>query len=104
MAQNIGQENKKKMSKSTIHNCRVCGFYMMDPPWGDNGQFPTYEICPCCGVEFGYEDCTAESTKDYRKKWLNQNVKWFENKLKPDDWDLEKQMEGIPEKHKRAST
>lgn len=20
-------------------------------PWGDDGKTPTYDICPCCGVE-----------------------------------------------------
>ena len=91
------------MSKSTIHNCRVCGLYIMDPPWGDDGQSPSYEICPCCGVEFGNEDYTLEATRKYRKKWLSQNVKWFESKQKPDDWDLEKQMQGVPEKYIEAS-
>ena len=88
------------MSKSLINNCRVCGFHMMDAPWGEDGQSPTYEICPCCGVEFGNEDYTLESTKLYRKQWLSKNVKWFEHKEKPLDWDLEKQMYNIPKKYK----
>lgn len=35
------------------HNCRVCGYYIDDLPWGKDGNCPTYEICPCCGDEFG---------------------------------------------------
>lgn len=33
------------------HNCRVCGLYIEDFPWGDDGNCPTYEICPCCGAK-----------------------------------------------------
>ena len=51
------------------HNCRVCGYYIDDLPWGKEDNCPTYEICPCCGVEFGNEDCTKESTKQYREKF-----------------------------------
>ena len=29
------------------HNCRVCGYYIDDLPWGKDGNCPTYEICPC---------------------------------------------------------
>lgn len=38
------------------HFCRVCGLYIEDEPWGKDGSCPTYEICSCCGVEFGNED------------------------------------------------
>jgi len=27
------------------HNCRVCGLYIDDLPWGEDGNCPTYEIC-----------------------------------------------------------
>ena len=36
--------------------CRICGYRLGFEPWGDDGKTPTYEICPCCGVEFGNED------------------------------------------------
>ncbi len=85
------------MSKSTKNNCRVCGLYIIDPPWGEDGQSPTYEICSCCGVEFGNEDYTMESTKKFRNKWLSENIKWFDVKQKPDSWDLKNQMLDIPD-------
>ena len=32
--------------------CPVCGYPLSDyNPWGDDGKTPTYDICPCCGVE-----------------------------------------------------
>ena len=84
------------MNKLSINNCRICGLYMLDAPWGLDGVNPTYEICPCCGVEFGNEDYTLESIKEYRKNWLNNNVEWFEPKEKTNDWDLEMQLKNIP--------
>ena len=33
--------------------CRICGYRLGFEPWGDDEKTPTYEICPCCGVEFG---------------------------------------------------
>lgn len=49
------------------HFCRICGLYSEDKPWGEDGHCPTYDICPCCGCEFGYEDYTVESAINYRK-------------------------------------
>lgn len=91
------------MNKSKIHNCRVCGFYMMDPPWGEDNQSPTYEMCFCCGVEFGNQDYTVESTFEYRRKWLKNGAEWDDSDKKPHDWNLEKQMWNLPEAYQEAS-
>ncbi|MGN6293494.1 MAG: hypothetical protein ACTHMV_12190 [Chitinophagaceae bacterium] len=79
------------------HNCRVCGLYITESPWGMDGESPTYEICPCCGVEFGNEDYTIEATRRYRQKWLDKGGDWFNLKEKPEVWDKEEQMKDIPE-------
>jgi hypothetical protein len=79
------------------HNCRVCGYYIGDLPWGKDGNCPTYEICPCCGVEFGNEDCTKEFTKQYREKWINEGAKWFAPEEKPKNWNKEEQFINIPQ-------
>ncbi|KAA5536816.1 hypothetical protein F0919_03860 [Taibaiella lutea] len=79
------------------HHCRVCGLYIEDAPWGEDGKSPTYEICPCCGVEFGNEDYILESVRSYRKKWLDNGTNWFINKAKPLNWTPEEQLTLIPE-------
>ena len=44
--------NKKKEQK---YICPVCGFNdLKEAPFGLN-QEPSYEICPCCGFEFGFD-------------------------------------------------
>lgn len=78
-------------------NCRVCGLLQIDYPWGENGDTPTYDICPCCGVEFGNEDYTIVSIREYRKEWLRNYNGWFEPSKRPKDWNLEEQLKSIPE-------
>jgi hypothetical protein len=78
------------------NNCRICGLYIADFPWGEDGNSPTYQICSCCGVEFGNEDYTTESIKRYRQEWIKKGAKWFNLGEKPENWNLEKQLKSIP--------
>ena len=82
------------------YRCRVCGLARESKPWGDDGNTPSFEICSCCGVEFGYQDCNAEYVKKYRKVWLERKNKWFCPKEMPIDWSLEEQMKNIPTAYK----
>ena len=75
--------------------CKVCGNELANAPWGIDGTTPTYEICPCCGVEFGNEDYTLESVKRYREQWIYNGAKWFRVKMQPKNWDLGKQLGNI---------
>lgn len=79
------------------HCCRVCGLYNDDFPWGEDGSSPSYNICPCCGVEFGYEDYTVESVKRYRMIWIRNGAIWFIPKEKPQGWNLDIQLKKIPQ-------
>ncbi len=75
-----------------------------DPPWSSHGHppyeikygMPSYEVCTCCGFEFGNDDNpgTAEpvSFDDYLRQWIAQGCKWFDEKEKPRDWNLEAQL------------
>lgn len=78
------------------HNCRVCGLFITNLPWGENGNSPSYEICPCCGVEFGNEDYTINSTRQYRNKWVLKGGNWFFPSEKPQNWNIEEQFNQIP--------
>lgn len=76
--------------------CRICGLEHSEPPWGADGQCPTYEFCPCCGVEAGHEDYTPSSASFYRQAWLAEGAAWELPKLKPAEWNLLRQLENIP--------
>ena len=90
--------SQKEVDKRDAGNnfCPVCGYPLGNyNPWGDDGKTPTFDICPCCGVEWGNEDYTTESRTEYRKKWLADGAKWFEPQKKPVNWNLEEQLKDI---------
>lgn len=80
--------------------CRVCGNIQLEPPWGEDGLCPNYEICDCCGVEFGYGDCTLKAIQASRKNWLECGAGWKYPSNKPTNWSLEEQMKNIPDEYK----
>ena len=65
------------------NNCRVCGLFIEDAPWGENDLNQTFEICPCCGVEFGNEDYKIETIRDFRSIWISKGARWFDGSEKP---------------------
>ncbi|OOR12035.1 hypothetical protein BW897_15000 [Bacillus cereus] len=76
--------------------CLICGFDdLLDPPY-DEDEDPSYEICPCCGFQFGFDDCDQGYTfVEYREKWLEKGAIWHNNAKKPTGWSLEKQLKNI---------
>ncbi|UFH53658.1 hypothetical protein [Spirosoma sp. KNUC1025] len=83
------------MKIDTKYLCKVCGFEQLDPPWGEDGRTPTFEICVCCGTEFGYEDATLQGVLKYREKWLKQGAKWYDESYKPANWSLSDQLNRV---------
>lgn len=76
--------------------CRVCGKIQDEAPWGEDCKSPTYDICDCCGVEFGYGDCIIKAIRAWRDRWLSNGAKWKYPEKKPISWSLEEQMKNIP--------
>lgn len=76
--------------------CRVCGLRHDTPPWGYDGHSPSFEICPCCGTEFGYDDTTRAGVLRRRAIWRETDFKWTEPAFCPSGWDKAAQMEQIP--------
>ena len=80
-------------AEEKIWPCRVCGLDMGSHAWGgDENLSFTYEICDCCGAEAGLNDIDIDAVKRYRKKWIEDGCPWFFAAVKPDGWNLEKQM------------
>ncbi|SHK35157.1 hypothetical protein SAMN02745163_03655 [Clostridium cavendishii DSM 21758] len=79
-----------------MYICPVCGYNELDEKPYDLDGNPSYEICSCCGFEFGFDDDSeGESFESYRTKWLNKNAKWFREKKKKENWNLEEQLKNI---------
>ena len=86
------------MTNNTKNNCRVCGLKQEEPPWGGDGRSPTYDICDCCGVEFGYGDTTVSNCIAIRDYWIKeQNMSWRQPSQKPREWLWEIQKWQIPD-------
>lgn len=87
------------------HLCPVCGYDCSIAnfvPW-DNDS-PSDEICPSCGIQFGYDDATGGDSKERfyiyrerRKKWIENGMMWYSanNVYKPNNWDPIKQLEQL---------
>lgn len=104
------------------HTCPVCGYdqleskpyrnmppiskeiYQVNPPYHKYWGTGSYEVCSCCGFEFGFDDDgifpeNNSTFQNYLQEWIERdNAKWFEPELRPRDWDLEAQLSkaGIP--------
>lgn len=85
------------MRNNRSHHCRVCGLFHVAPPYGSNSDDPSFEICACCGVEFGYEDATLVSARRFRRDWLSKGAKWVDEAQRPNGWTVESQLENVPE-------
>lgn len=88
------------LTDKTAYFCRICGNLDDHPVWGADGQSPSFNICNCCGVEYGYEDCNLQAVRSYRTKWLEKGAQWLDPKKQPPNWSLEEQMKNIPEQYR----
>jgi hypothetical protein len=101
----------------TRNHCPCCGYDGLSwpayselgpPPWPHLGRppyaahlgFPSYEVCSCCGFEYGFDDDPGASAKsssfeEYRAEWLSSGAEWFIRSAKPEGWDPRKQLSSI---------
>lgn len=80
-----------------IHFCRVCGYEPDEAPWGESGEQPSYQYCPCCNTQFGVTDTLFEQIVVERRLWLVAGMPWRSNRFpRPDGWDPLDQIGLIP--------
>ena len=79
--------------------CPVCGYDKLDLIPYDEFGYPSYEICSCCGYEYGYTDSHDNETfENYRNKWLKEGAIFMFEEYIPCVWNkevLNKQMNNI---------
>jgi hypothetical protein len=84
------------MKKNEI--CPVCGYELDEPPY-DEYDYPSYNICSCCGFEYGVTDDDLKYTfESYRKEWENKGYPFRWEKEKPQNWGViaaKKQLENL---------
>lgn len=80
--------------------CPVCGYdRLCDLPWQDDS--PSDDICPSCGIQFGYHDASGGDTaardrihRAWRQRWIELGMPWHSAKaeLPPVGWDPAAQL------------
>ena len=60
--------------------CPVCGYDGLDePPFNERGA-GSYDICPCCGFQFGLDDFPYEDRErliaEWRERWVAGGCRW----------------------------
>ena len=80
------------------YTCPVCGYDRLasPPETPQDGTAPSYEICPSCGFEFGYDDTEGgETYESYRNKWIAGGCRWWWDNDRPTVWDPVAQLKRI---------
>lgn len=84
------------MTNSTNYKyCRICGYEPDEPPWGADGRDPSFFYCPCCGVEWGYQDSTVKSIETFRTSWLQAGAPWCDRKTPHDGLTVAERLRRI---------
>ena len=83
------------------HLCPVCGYGLDFAPWIEGSAAD--EICPCCGIQFGYDDSVGDNLElqqavyeRWRNDWIQHGMQWFSKGRKPPiDWNPKCQMKEL---------
>jgi hypothetical protein len=79
------------------YTCPSCGFpALQEPPRSTSGG-GSYEICPCCGFQFGVSDDDAGFTyASWRARWRARGLRWSSKGIaSPPGWDAESQLASL---------
>jgi hypothetical protein len=87
--------------KHAEHLCPACGFPVGFAPWV--GLSASDEMCPCCLIQFGYDDYAEgdlrqrlEVYASWRRHWIAAGMPWKSKGRKPPpDWDPSAQLSRI---------
>jgi hypothetical protein len=78
-----------------MNTCPVCGYNGLHEPAYDRFGCSSFEICPCCGVEFGYQDA-RRSHESLRAEWVAKGMPWHSHvKVPPPGWDPAQQLRSV---------
>jgi len=84
--------------------CFACGYDgLLEPPWtGDSGG--SDEICPSCGLHFGYHDAAGGDParreavyRTWRAAWVARGMEWWSPEGAPEGWDAAAQLRAVAE-------
>jgi hypothetical protein len=76
------------------HTCPVCGWpNLHEPPRNAEGG-ASFELCPSCGFEFGFDDDDQGlSYETARARWIAAGMAWWSSsRLPPLNWNPARQL------------
>ncbi len=76
---------------SSQYPCPVCDFLLDEEPWKED-LGGSYEICPSCGVQFGYTDFAADNIERRKRIYQAWKIVWIENGRMPLDNEQTKKL------------
>jgi len=80
--------------------CPVCRSFGYGQPWfeaeGDSFAGPSFDICPCCKVQYGLEDSVGDTSQTgaLDKRWEELRIQWL-NKMDWAAWALEQLKDNL---------
>ena len=76
------------------HACPICGWPELHEPPRDSDGGASFEICPSCGFEFGFDDDNQGLTYvAARLAWVEGGMKWWSaSRPSPHGWDASLQL------------
>ena len=84
--------------------CPVCGYPDLEEPAYDDYGCASFDICPSCGCQFGYNDSTKTPSErlnrwiELREQWINDGMQWWsEARDAPKGWDPVAQLARVNE-------
>ena len=81
--------------------CPCCGYDRLDePPYLDDKLTRgSYEVCSCCGFEYGFHDFSeGYSFKGWQEKWISEGFNFSTQNEQPEKWNrkiMEAQLKNI---------
>jgi hypothetical protein len=77
---------RRSEAMHAMNRCPVCGYNGLDEPAYDSFGCASFEICPSCGTEFGYDDATR-SHESLCDEWIAKGMPWWADDKPPPGWD-----------------
>lgn len=78
--------------------CPVCGFSPLDEPAYKASGGGSYEICPSCNFEYGFDDDDQGFTfEQWRARWVERGMPWGGDgeDAPPEGWDPVAQLASL---------
>lgn len=84
-----------KKSNVIKNSCPVCAFNgLFEPAYDEEYGYPSDEICPCCGFQFGLDDYPNKNKgiQKWRENWIRKGSLWYSKSRIQPNWNLTEQL------------